>query len=136
MRRAHLADQQWQNLDKYHYDVTTSDKEPGDTTLRVVGSTGSHYPLDHALQKAEKRNEPMRHDSLALLAPKNRNNRNQELEKKSVKEKPRILFSKTLNSDARGHGTQDNPEKTGSYTYFLNPFNETTSNAWRNTQPC
>jgi len=56
---------------------------------------------NHAVQKAEKVDEPLRHDSFALLAPKNRNNRNQELEKKSVKEKPRILFPKTLNSDAR-----------------------------------
>src|SRR6266571_1644334 len=101
MRRAHLADQQWQNLDKYHYDVTTSDKEPGETTLRVVVSTGSHYPLDHAVQKAENWNEPLRHDSLALLAPKNRNDRNQELEQKSVKKKPRILFSKIFDCRAR-----------------------------------
>ena len=88
----------------------------------------------HAVQKAEKVDEPLRHDSFALLAPKNRNDRNQEFEKKSVKEKPRILFSKIFDCGARGHGTRDNPKKTGSYTHFLNSFNVTASNAWPNTQ--
>ena len=52
-------------------------------------------------RKPKRWNEPFKHDSFALLAPKNRNNRNQELEKKSVKEKPRILFSKTFDCRAR-----------------------------------
>src|SRR5438093_2826039 len=52
-------------------------------------------------RKPKNWNEPFKHDSFALLAPKNRNNRNQEFEKKSAKEKPRILFSKIFDCGAR-----------------------------------
>jgi len=37
MRCVSLAEQQRENTNKYHYDVTTSDKEPGGTNPRVVG---------------------------------------------------------------------------------------------------
>jgi len=62
---------------------------------------GSNFLLDHAVQKAEKLNEPFRHDSFALLAPKNRNDRNQELEKKSVKRKTKNSFLKIFDCGAR-----------------------------------
>src|SRR5438093_3990626 len=85
-------------------------------------------------RKPKNWNEPFRHDSFALLAPKNRNNRNQELEKKSVKEKPRIPFSKIFNCGARAATGPDNPKETGSYTHLLNPFNETATNPSPNTR--
>ena len=68
----------------------------------MVGSACSHHPLVPCSSESQKNwNEPFKHDSFALLAPKNRNNRNQELEKKSGKEKPRILFSKIFDCGAR-----------------------------------
>src|SRR5438034_4683477 len=76
-------------------------ENPGELIHAWLGVRAHTTRWNHAVQKAEKVDEPLRHDSFALLAPKSRNNRNQELEKKSVKEKPRILFPKTLNSDAR-----------------------------------
>ncbi len=85
-------------------------------------------------RKPKNWNEPFRHDSFALLAPKNRNNRNQEPEKKSMKEKPRILFSKIFNSGARAATGPDNPKETGSYTHLLNPFNETATHPSPNTR--
>jgi len=85
-------------------------------------------------RKPKKVDEPLRHDSFALLAPKNRNNRNQELEKKSVKEKPRILFSKIIDCSARAATGPDNPKETAPYTPFPNPFNETASSTWPKTQ--
>src|SRR5436309_13240407 len=75
-------------------------------------------------RKPKNWNEPFKHDSFALLAPKNRNNRNQEFEKKSAKEKPRILFSKIFDCGARAATGPDNPKDTGPYTPFPNPFNE------------
>ena len=76
----------------------------------------------------------MRHDSFALLAPKNRNNRNQEFEKKSVKEKPRILFFKNLEQRCTRPRDPRQSKRDGFLQHFLNPFNETASNAWPNIQ--
>src|SRR5437667_12541447 len=55
-------------------------------------------------------------------------------EKKSVKEKPRIPFSKIFGYGARAATGPDNPKETSPYTPFPNPFNETASSAWPNTQ--
>jgi len=86
------------------------------------------------LRKPKNWNEPFKHDSFALLAPKNRNNRNRELEKKSVKENQEFFFQKSSTAVSARPRDQDNPKETDSYTHFLNPFNETASNPWPNTQ--
>src|SRR5438093_8999354 len=101
IRCVSLAEQPRENTNKYHYDATTRDKEPGGTNPRVVGVLDHTTGWTMQFRKPKNWNEPLSHDSFALLAPKNRNNRNQELEKKSVKEKPRILFSKIIDRSAR-----------------------------------
>ena len=95
IRCVSLAEQPRENTNKYHYDATTRDKEPGGTNPRVVGVLDHTTGWTMQFRKPKNWNEPLSHDSFALLAPKNRNNRNRELERKGVKEKPRILFQKS-----------------------------------------
>src|SRR6266516_2622348 len=85
-------------------------------------------------RKPKKWNEPFRHDSCAPLAPKNRNYRNQQLEKKSVKKNQEFFFQKFSTAVRARPRDQDNPKKMGSYTHFLNPFSEPATNPLPNTR--
>src|SRR5213080_3474679 len=100
IRCVSLAEQPRENTNKYHYDATTRDKEPGGTNPRVVGVLDHTTRWTMQFKKPKNWNEPFRHDSFAPLASKNRNNRNQELETKSVK-KTKNSFSKIFDCSVR-----------------------------------
>src|SRR5437773_9342725 len=70
-------------------------ENPGELIHAWLGVRARTTRWYHAVQKAEKVDEPLRHDSFALLAPKNRNNRNQEFEKRAGKKTKNSFFQKS-----------------------------------------
>jgi len=63
MRWVHLGDQPWDNKGKHHYASTTSDKESGELIHAWLGVRAHTTRWYHAVQKAEKVDEPLRHNS-------------------------------------------------------------------------